>query len=121
VLRAGSDDQARRIVANLGQSFVTDVPGLDTLAPSAAQTTRAPGVVGALARAVVDGSLRLEPGADAAAARRALMAIPGMDDRLATTIVMRALHWPDAFPASDRARAEPWRPWRAYAALHLWS
>jgi 3-methyladenine DNA glycosylase/8-oxoguanine DNA glycosylase len=45
------------------------------------------------------------------------------------------MHWPDAFPASDpalqraagvpspgllRARAEAWRPWRAYAALHLW-
>jgi len=48
---------------------------------------------------------------------------------------MRALYWPDAFPLSDRAlqqaagvstpralraRAEKWRPWRAYAALHLW-
>jgi len=48
---------------------------------------------------------------------------------------MRGLYWPDAFPASDpalqraagtssrralRARAEHWRPWRAYAAQHLW-
>jgi AraC family transcriptional regulator of adaptative response / DNA-3-methyladenine glycosylase II len=48
---------------------------------------------------------------------------------------MHALGWPDAFPASDRAlqraagvnsprlllaRAEQWRPWRAYAAIHLW-
>lgn len=48
---------------------------------------------------------------------------------------MRALYWPDAFPTTDRtlrraagvksvsalvARAEEWRPWRAYAALHLW-
>jgi len=63
------------------------------------------------------------------------MEIAGIGDRLATTIVMRALYWPDAFPASDhvlqratgtagpralRARAEEWRPWRAYAALHLW-
>jgi len=47
---------------------------------------------------------------------------------------MRALYWPDALPATDRmlqraagvsstgallARAEQWRPWRAYAALHL--
>jgi AraC family transcriptional regulator of adaptative response / DNA-3-methyladenine glycosylase II len=55
-------------------------------------------------------------------------------DRLATTIVMHALHWPDAFPGYDRAlqraagaatatqllaRAEAWRPWRAYAATHL--
>jgi 3-methyladenine DNA glycosylase/8-oxoguanine DNA glycosylase len=41
---------------------------------------------------------------------------------------MRALGDPDAFPASDlvlrRAAAEMnperWRPWRAYAAMHLW-
>ena len=51
-------------------------------------------------------------------------------------IAMRALRWPDAFPAGDlivrralgvttaRAateRAAPWRPWRAYAAMHLWA
>ena len=57
-----------------------------------------------------------------------------MDERTATAIVMRALHWPDAFPASDpslqRAAgvtdarallriAEQWRPWRGYAAAHL--
>jgi AraC family transcriptional regulator of adaptative response / DNA-3-methyladenine glycosylase II len=69
------------------------------------------------------------------ATRRALMEIAGVGERLATTVVMRALYWPDAFPASDRAlqraagvasagalvaRAERWRPWRAYAALHLW-
>jgi AraC family transcriptional regulator of adaptative response / DNA-3-methyladenine glycosylase II len=49
---------------------------------------------------------------------------------------MRALAWPDAFPESDlgilkalgvasprlaRERAEAWRPWRAYAVMHLWS
>ena len=76
-----------------------------------------------------------DPGNDAAETQRALMEIAGIDERLATTIVMRALYWPDAFPASDRAlqraagaaspralraRAEKWRPWRAYAALHLW-
>jgi AraC family transcriptional regulator of adaptative response / DNA-3-methyladenine glycosylase II len=48
---------------------------------------------------------------------------------------MRALRWPDAFPASDLvllkasgeasvknllATAETWRPWRAYAAMYLW-
>lgn len=63
------------------------------------------------------------------------MEIDGIGDRLATSIVMRALDWPDAFPASDRALqraagvssarrlrkpAEKWRPWRAYAAFHLW-
>jgi AraC family transcriptional regulator, regulatory protein of adaptative response / DNA-3-methyladenine glycosylase II len=64
----------------------------------------------------------------------ALVTIPGLDARLATSIVSRALQWPDAFLASDRAlqraagtrserglleKAERWRPWRAYAALHL--
>ena len=64
-----------------------------------------------------------------------MLAIEGVSDRLATHIVMRTLYWPDAFPASDRAlqraagvsgpgmlraRAERWRPWRAYAAQHLW-
>ena len=49
---------------------------------------------------------------------------------------MRALRDPDAFPAGDlvlrnalggiterelRRRAEAWRPWRAYAAMHLWT
>lgn len=49
---------------------------------------------------------------------------------------MRALHLPDAFPAGDlgvrnalgglsaaeaTVRAEAWRPWRAYAVVHLWS
>ena len=58
-----------------------------------------------------------------------------------TTSRMRALREPDAFPAADigllramtgrdglrptpaalLARAERWRPWRAYAAQHLWS
>ena len=48
---------------------------------------------------------------------------------------MHALSWPDAFPPTDRVlqravgaldarsletQAEDWRPWRAYAALHLW-
>jgi AraC family transcriptional regulator of adaptative response / DNA-3-methyladenine glycosylase II len=56
-------------------------------------------------------------------------------DWTAQYIAMRALSWPDAFPASDygvlkalrekhphraRARAEAWRPWRAYAVIHLW-
>ncbi len=71
---------------------------------------------------------------DAEVARRALIDDGRVGDRLATTIVMRTLCWPDAFPATDPlllraaavrtpgallARAETWRPWRAYAAMHL--
>ena len=71
----------------------------------------------------------------------ALRALPGIGEWTAQYIAMRELREPDAFPAADiglmRAladadgrrptpaelslRAEAWRPWRAYAALHLWS
>jgi AraC family transcriptional regulator of adaptative response / DNA-3-methyladenine glycosylase II len=75
-----------------------------------------------IARRLAGRTLRLEPGCDAAATKRALLDIGGMTDTLATEIVVHALDWPDAFPASDPAlvrAAEQWRPWRAYAALHL--
>ena len=67
--------------------------------------------------------------------RAALEAIPGIGPWTAHYIAMRALGWPDAFLASDlvvrramgetraahaRARSEAWRPWRAYAVMHLW-
>ena len=69
------------------------------------------------------------------ATHRALLETEGVGERLATIIVMRALYWPDAFPTADpalqraagaasrrelREQAERWRPWRAYAAQHLW-
>ena len=140
---------AGRVAAALGEPLDTGVPELNLLAPSAERVAeagasglvaigvprrRADGIL-AFARAVAEGGLRLDPGNDVAETHRALMEIAGVDDRLATTIVMRALYWPDAFPASDRAlqhaagaaspgalrtRARKWRPWRAYAAQHLW-
>jgi AraC family transcriptional regulator of adaptative response / DNA-3-methyladenine glycosylase II len=76
---------------------------------------------------------------DAAVAR--FRAIPGIGDWTAHYIALRALREPDAFPVTDvgilrgatldnaervapdalRERAERWRPWRAYAAQHLWA
>ncbi len=88
-----------------------------------------------LARAVADGALVLDRGADPAATREALLALPGIGPWTAQYIEMRALGWPDAFPSGDlglrkalggvstaacEARSERWRPWRAYAAAHLW-
>jgi AraC family transcriptional regulator, regulatory protein of adaptative response / DNA-3-methyladenine glycosylase II len=90
--------------------------------------------VASLAQAMADGALRLEPGSEVPATLETLTRIPGLDARSATTIVMRALHWPDAFWAADpqlqrsacvrgtealRRMAERWRPWRGYAAAHL--
>jgi AraC family transcriptional regulator of adaptative response / DNA-3-methyladenine glycosylase II len=69
-----------------------------------------------------------------------LTAIDGVGAWTAHYIALRAAREPDAFPASDlallrgaanggarptpavlTARAETWRPWRTYAAQHLWS
>ncbi len=65
-----------------------------------------------------------------------LLKIRGIGPWTAGYIAMRAFHWPDAFPNGDlalrkalkvtsaqalRSRAEGWRPWRAYAAMHLWN
>lgn len=139
---------AGRIAATLGETIESDLPGLVRLAPTPERVAGA-GVAGlarlgmpartaeaivAVARAVAGGELRLEPGADVPATLDALAAIPGIGERTATAIVMRALQWPDAFPSADpklqRAAgvngpgallrlAERWRPWRAYAAAHL--
>ena len=77
----------------------------------------------------------LDPGADVERAIQRLKALPGIGEWTAQYLAMRAFAWPDAFPATDLgirkalgldderkilAHAEIWRPWRAYAAMHLW-
>ena len=66
--------------------------------------------------------------------------MPGIGPWTAAYIAMRALRDPDAFPVGDLGvrlgfealglpsapadtlgYAERWRPWRAYAVMHLWS
>lgn len=92
------------------------------------------------AAAADDGSLALDPGADRAATRERLLALPGIGPWTAEYVAMRALGDPDAFPVTDlgvrralerlgapgearaaTARAERWRPWRTYAVQHLWA
>ena len=137
------------VVRELGSPITTGSPALTHLAPTAQRVAEAgvqrlatlgvPSVsaeaVASVARAMAAGALRLEPGHDAQATILALRDSHGVDEHLAATIVMRALRWPDAFSPSDarlvRASgattpyalgvlAERWRPWRAYAAHHLW-
>jgi AraC family transcriptional regulator of adaptative response / DNA-3-methyladenine glycosylase II len=88
------------------------------------------------ARAVRDGRFTFEGVVDMEAFLARLCAIPGIGEWTAQYVAMRALGEPDAFPADDlglqRAldsssarelvrRAEAWRPWRAYAAMYLWT
>jgi len=96
--------------------------------------------ISALAGAVADGELHLDGSRDLDAAVAQLTALPGIGEWTAHYIAMRALREPDAFPATDlglrralgtngrplsgaqlRDVAEAWRPWRAYAAMLLWT
>jgi AraC family transcriptional regulator of adaptative response / DNA-3-methyladenine glycosylase II len=97
--------------------------------------------IAAIARAAIADPRLFEPLADLECTVGRLCAIPGVGEWTAHSIALRVAREPDAFPASDiallrsvarrggvplrphelRARAEPWRPWRAYAAQHLWT
>ncbi len=94
----------------------------------------------ALARKVVEDPAIFTPRADLTTAISALKALPGVGEWTAQYIALRELREPDAFPQADiglmramadeagvrptadqlLARSQAWRPWRAYAAQHLW-
>lgn len=140
---------AGRLVARFGAGVATPFAGLDRVFPTSEQIAalkpqnlvelgivrqRAEAIL-ALARAVTLGALDLGPGAEVEAQIEALLALPGIGPWTAQYIALRALGWPDAWPSGDLAlrkamgglsasaadqAADSWRPWRGYAALHLW-
>ncbi len=146
---AAASTVAGRLAAAFGDPVATPFDTLTTLFPTAARVAvltpgqiaqlgmpgaRARSVV-ALARAVADGDLVLAPNADTEATLDGLRGLPGIGEWTAQYIAMRALSWPDAFPHTDLgvmkalgetsarrvlAAGETWRPWRAYAVMHLW-
>ncbi|REK06076.1 MAG: DNA-3-methyladenine glycosylase 2 family protein [Planctomycetota bacterium] len=145
----GASTLAGRLAARFGEPIDTAQACLNRLAPTAERLAAARvsdiGGIGiprpraeslrSLARAAADGEIELAPGPDPAAAVAGLVELPGIGDWTAQYIALRALRWPDAFPAGDlglrkalgatsaaevTSRAERWRPWRAYAAMHLW-
>jgi AraC family transcriptional regulator of adaptative response / DNA-3-methyladenine glycosylase II len=141
---------AARLAERFGEAIETPHAQLSRLTPTAERvaSARVDAVAGigltraraetlrAAARACADGALDLAPGADPERVREALLALPGIGPWTADYVLMRAVAWPDAFPHGDLglrkalriddarellARSEAWRPWRSYAALHLWS
>jgi 3-methyladenine DNA glycosylase/8-oxoguanine DNA glycosylase len=94
-----------------------------------------------LARAATEEPRLFEPTPDLESSVARLKELPGIGEWTAQYIALRALHHPDAFPAADvgllramtppggprptpfalLARADAWRPFRAYAAQHLWA
>lgn len=148
---AGARTIAGRLAARLGQPFDDPdgelshaFPTPEAVAASDPDalpmpTARARAII-AVARAVSDGVIILGPAADRVETVRMLRAIKGIGPWTAGYVAMRALSDPDAFPVADlgiryaverlgmdgapkavERRAERWRPWRAYAAMHLWT
>jgi AraC family transcriptional regulator of adaptative response / DNA-3-methyladenine glycosylase II len=141
-----------RLTHLLGKPIATPFPNLHHLAVTAETLAQAPvddlcrlGLVRARAAALVDlakwaleDGLTFAPGTDHEDAVARLIERPGLGPWTAHYIAMRALRYPDAFPAADLGlrkavgggvlastketalRAEAWKPWRAYAAITLW-
>jgi AraC family transcriptional regulator, regulatory protein of adaptative response / DNA-3-methyladenine glycosylase II len=114
--------------ATLASAAVEDVAALGM--PKARART-----IVSLAQAVADG-LDLSPHVDTESTVARLQQIAGIGPWTAQYVALRGLGWPDAFLPTDlgvmRAlgetsgrrvleRAERWRPWRAYAVIHLWT
>lgn len=145
---------AQRLVDRFGVPLATPHAGVTHLFPApevlAAAEGDALGQLGivrqrqaaivAIARAVAEGRVSLHPGADVATTTAALKELPGIGDWTAQYIAMRALRWPDAFPAGDvalhkalgvqqskqpareaEAASQAWKPWRSYAVVRAWS
>ncbi len=151
---AGATTLAGRLAARFGQPASTPYAGamlhfpapeeLAALAPETVAQIGLPraraATLVALARFAASGGLRFAPGASLDATVTRLRTVPGIGEWTAQYIALRALRFPDAFPAGDlglqkaaaaapgarlderalQARAAAWAPWRAYAAVLLW-
>jgi AraC family transcriptional regulator of adaptative response / DNA-3-methyladenine glycosylase II len=145
---------AQRLVQRFGEPIETPFAQLTRLFPPASVLARAEGdalgqlgivkqrqaAIVAIARAVADKRLQLHGGADVRQTIEALKQLPGVGDWTAQYIAMRALRWPDAFPAGDvalhkalgvqgtgnaaraaEAASQAWKPWRSYAVIRAWA
>ena len=146
---AGATTLAGRLLRTFGQPCAGSVDGFDRLFPSAEALRDAEleaiglprsraACLRALAAAVADGELDFSAGQPLAGFVARLCELPGIGRWTANYVAMRVLGHPDAFPAGDlivrqvlgagqtlgeracEQRSQAWRPWRAYAVLHLW-
>jgi AraC family transcriptional regulator of adaptative response / DNA-3-methyladenine glycosylase II len=148
---AAARTHAGRLVADLGEPLAQPLGRVTRVFPTAAAIaasdparlampgSRRRALIG-LAAALHGGEVTLDAGADRAEARARLLALPGIGPWSAEYVAMRALRDPDAFPPGDAgvlralrqlgagsgaaatARlSERWRPYRAYATVHLWA
>jgi 3-methyladenine DNA glycosylase/8-oxoguanine DNA glycosylase len=139
----------RRLVERFGQPIEPQRTGITHLFPTVAMLAEANleelGLTGThrealrhLARGVCDKIIRFD--APSEEVSRMLCALPGVGRWTAGYVELRGLGEPDAIPFGDmmlrrlastgmktltpmalEARAECWRPFRGYAAFHLWA
>ncbi|MEM8608020.1 MAG: AlkA N-terminal domain-containing protein [Myxococcota bacterium] len=139
-----------KLVATYGTALDTGDAACHRVFPSPDALAEAPlealglfrqraGAIRALAAAVLTSDVQFDDTLDRGVLEAQLLALPGIGPWTASYIALR-LGYPDAFPSGDlilrRAaaapgetlaakalaqRAEAWQPWRAYAALHLWT
>lgn len=146
----GATTLAGRLAARFGRPLGGGADGLDRLFPrpedlvgaeieSIGLPGRRAATLRGISRAVRDDPALLDPARDARDTMQRLRSLPGIGDWTAQYVAMRVLRDPDAFPAGDLGlrktlgngaplgekelarRAEPWRPWRAYAAMAMWA
>jgi AraC family transcriptional regulator, regulatory protein of adaptative response / DNA-3-methyladenine glycosylase II len=147
----GARTLAGRIVQAAGTPIPEGIDGVTHAFPTPAElagasldglglTGRRIATLHRLSTLVADGTLDLSGGGDPETTAGTLLAIPGVGSWTVAYIAMRALRDPDAFPATDLGirrgfgalgldarpaaideRAERWRPYRAYAAMLLWT
>src|SRR3984885_9005243 len=130
-----SNSIAGKLVRNFGRPIETSVDGLTHLFPrpedlADAELTplgiprKCASSINAIARALSNKEFTFESFRTLQETISRLSAIQGVGEEMAHYIAMRASGEPDAFPLDQRSLtvlAEGWRPWRAYAAMHLWA
>jgi AraC family transcriptional regulator of adaptative response / DNA-3-methyladenine glycosylase II len=147
---AGARTSLGRLVSAAGTALDRPSGGITHLFPTAERVSELPpeafgmpraraGTIRRVAALVARGELDLSGEAPPEGPLRRLGDVPGIGPWTLAYVAMRALRDPDAFMAGDlgvrkgfealglestqaamRARAERWRPWRAYAVMHLW-
>jgi len=142
---AGASTLAARLAAKYGRPVPFQSEALAYSFPTADEIAGADLAIGIpasraaairnFAGAVASNTLVLDGACDSEACTEQICGIRGLGPWTAQYIAMRALADRDAFPAGDLAllratgmkstaelerHSERWRPWRAYAAMHLW-
>ena len=146
---AGATTLAQRIVNSYGEQRTDGRPGLDRVFPTPESLIDAPlekagltkaraATLRSLAAACLEKRIGFQTGQKLDEFVASFTALPGIGPWTAQYVAMRALSHPDAFLAGDlvvqqvlgqtkrlsiretELRSQNWRPWRAYAVLHLW-